>query len=90
MRRPLPVRRPLAVALATVAEERAVAGYTVAGYSGMTGVIDALRGGTYVAAPGRVRCVEARVVTDAAAYGRLDSGRRSTVARLRLRGRGGA
>jgi pimeloyl-ACP methyl ester carboxylesterase len=78
-----PVRRAVRVALATLADER-----TAAAYSGMTGAIDALRGGTYVVAPNRVRFVGARVVTDAAAYGTLEIGRRSTRARLRLRGRG--
>jgi hypothetical protein len=78
-----PVRRAVRVALATLADER-----TAAAYSGMTGVIDALRGGTYVVAPNRVRFVGARVVTDAAASGTLEIGRRSTHAQLRLRGRG--
>jgi pimeloyl-ACP methyl ester carboxylesterase len=78
-----PVRRAVRVALATLADER-----TAADYSGMTGVIDALRGGTYVVAPNQVRFVGARVVTDAAASGTLEIGRRSTRARLGLRGRG--
>jgi pimeloyl-ACP methyl ester carboxylesterase len=78
-----PVRRAVRVALATLADER-----TAAAYSGMTGVIDALRGGTYMVAPNRVRFVGARVVTDAAASGRLETGRRSSDARLRLRGPG--
>jgi pimeloyl-ACP methyl ester carboxylesterase len=78
-----PVRRAVRVALATLADER-----TAAAYSGMTGVIDALRGGTYVVTPNRVRFVRARVVSDAAASGSLEIGRRSSVARLRLRGRG--
>jgi hypothetical protein len=77
------VRRAILVALATLADER-----TAAAYSGMTGVIDALRGGTYVVAPDRVRFVGARVVTDATASGTLEIGPRSTRARLRLRGRG--
>jgi pimeloyl-ACP methyl ester carboxylesterase len=78
-----PVRRAVLVALATLADER-----TAADYSGMTGVIDALRGGTYVVEPDRVRFVGARVVTDATASGTLEIGPRSTRARLRLRGRG--
>jgi hypothetical protein len=78
-----PVRRAVRVALATLADER-----TAADYSGMTGVIDALRGGTYVVAPDRVRFVGARVVTDAAASGTLKIGGGSTRAQLRLRGRG--
>jgi hypothetical protein len=59
-----PVRRAVLVALATLADER-----TAADYSGMTGVIDALRGGTYVVEPDRVRFVGALVVTDATASG---------------------
>jgi pimeloyl-ACP methyl ester carboxylesterase len=78
-----PVRRAVAVALATLADER-----TAAAYSGMTGTIDALRGGTYVVAANRVRFVAARVVSDATANGTLAIGRRSTRARLRLRGPG--
>ena len=76
----VPVRRAVAVALATLADERAVADY-----SGMTGVIDALRGGTYLVAPNRVRFVAARVVTDATVSGTLEIGRRATRARLQLR-----
>ena len=71
------------MALATLADER-----TAAAFSGMTGVIDALRGATYVVAPNRVRFVRARVVSDAAASVTLEIGRRSTRALLRLRGRG--
>ena len=78
-----PVRRAVRVALATLADER-----TVAAYSDMTGTIDALRGGTYVVAPKRVRFDRARVVTDAATDGTLVLGRRSSRARLALRGRG--
>jgi hypothetical protein len=54
------VRRAAAVALATLADER-----TIADYSGLEGTLDALRGGTYVVAPDRVRVVGARVVGDA-------------------------
>jgi pimeloyl-ACP methyl ester carboxylesterase len=78
-----PVRRAIRVALATLADER-----TAAAYSGMTGSIDALRGGTYVVAPTRVRFVAARVVIDAAAYGTLETGHGPTRASLRLRGHG--
>ena len=78
-----PVRRAVAVALATLADER-----QIATFSGMTGTLDALRGGTYVVAPGRVRFVGARVVSDAAATGSLEIGPRARNALLRLRGRG--
>ncbi|MGB0091023.1 MAG: hypothetical protein WBP81_00560, partial [Solirubrobacteraceae bacterium] len=44
----------------TLADEQ-----TAAAYSGMTGVIDALRGGTYEVATNRVQFVVPRVVTDA-------------------------
>jgi hypothetical protein len=77
------VRRVVAVALATLVDER-----TAADYSGMTGAIDALRGGTYLVAPNRVRFVGARVVTDATASGTLEVGRRATRARLQLQERG--
>jgi hypothetical protein len=77
----VPVRRAVAIALATLADERGLAAY-----SGMTGTVDALRGGTYVVAPKRVRFVAARVVDDATVDGILELGRRSTEARLRLRG----
>jgi hypothetical protein len=76
------VPRAIRVALATLADER-----RIAAYSGLTGTIDALRGGTYVLGPNQVRFVRARVVTDAAANGTLTIGRRSSRARLRLRGR---
>jgi pimeloyl-ACP methyl ester carboxylesterase len=75
------VRRAIAVAVATVADAR-----TAATYSGMTGRLDALRGGTYVVSEKRVRFAGARVVTDARADGTLELG--SGIARLRLRGRG--
>jgi hypothetical protein len=77
----IPVRRAVAVALATLADARAAADY-----SGITGVIDALRGGTYVVAPNRLRFAAARVVTDATADGTLEIGRGSALARLQLRG----
>jgi pimeloyl-ACP methyl ester carboxylesterase len=79
----LAVRRAVAVALATLADER-----TAATYSGMTGTIDALRGGTYLVAANRVRFIAARVVTDATANGTLEIGRHATRARLLLQGRG--
>ena len=82
VRAPGPVPRAIRVALATLADER-----RIAAYSGLTGTIDALRGGTYVLGPNQVRFVRARVVTDAAANGTLTIGRRSSRARLRLRGR---
>ena len=79
----VPVRRAVAVALATLADER-----TIATYSGMTGTIDALRGGTYVVSQNRVRFVAARVVTDATADGTLQTTHRATRTSLRLHGRG--
>ena len=78
-----PVRRAVAVALATIADERAFADY-----SGLTGTIDALRGGTYVVGSGGVRFMAARVVTDATADGTLRTSGRETLAALRLRGPG--
>ena len=80
---PVPVRRALAVALATLADEQAIAAY-----SGLTGTIDALRGGTYTVSQDRVRFVAARVVSDATADGTLQKSRRGTRARLRLGGPG--
>jgi pimeloyl-ACP methyl ester carboxylesterase len=79
----LPVRRAIAVALATLADERAIAAY-----SGLTGTIDALRGGTYDVGQDRVRFIAARVVTDALADGTLHVRSRDTRASLQLRGRG--
>ena len=79
----MPVRRALAVALATLADEQAIAAY-----SGLTGTIDALRGGTYTVSQDRVRFVAARVVSDATADGTLQKRRRGTRARLRLGGPG--
>jgi pimeloyl-ACP methyl ester carboxylesterase len=81
VRASLPVRRAVAVALATLADEQ-----ELAAYSGLTGTLDALRGGTYVVAANRVRFVAARVVDDAAADGTLQIGRRSNDAQLRLHG----
>jgi hypothetical protein len=80
---PVPVRRALAVALATLADEQAIAAY-----SGLTGTIDALRGGTYTVSQDRIRFVAARVVSDATADGTLQESRRGTRARLRLGGPG--
>jgi pimeloyl-ACP methyl ester carboxylesterase len=77
------VQRAVAVALATLADERAIAAY-----SGLTGTIDALRGGTYAVSQNRVRFVAARVVTDATANGTLQISSRGTRARLGLRGPG--
>jgi hypothetical protein len=77
----LPVRRAVAVALATLADER-----EIVAYSGLTGTIDALRGGTYVVGNNRVRFAAARVVTHATADGTLTISRRGARARLRLRG----
>jgi hypothetical protein len=77
------VRRAVAVALATLADER-----TIAAYSRRTGILDALRGATYVVGQDRVRFVAARVVTDATADGTRQVGPRGTRTTLRLRGPG--
>jgi hypothetical protein len=78
-----PVRRAIAVARATLADERALVAY-----SDLNGTLDALRGGTYVVGQHRVRFVAARVVTDATANGIETTGHRLTRTSLRLRGRG--
>jgi pimeloyl-ACP methyl ester carboxylesterase len=78
-----PVRRALAVALATLADQRAAAGAF-----GELGAVDALRGGTYVRQGHQVRLRAARVVVDARADGLLELRGRAVQARLRLRGRG--
>ena len=75
-----PVRRAINVALATVRD--------AAAFSGATGTVDALRGGTYVIGERSVRFVNARVVTDAVANGTQTIRRRTTRTRLRLRGPG--
>jgi pimeloyl-ACP methyl ester carboxylesterase len=79
----MPVRRAVAVALATLADERALVAY-----SDLSGTLDALRSGTYIVGQDRVRFVAARVVTDATATGTETIGRRVTRTTLRLRGRG--
>ena len=79
----MPVRRAIAVALATLADER-----RIATYSGLTGTLDALRGGTYVVAPSRVRFDRARVVIDAVASGTLEIDGHNRRADLRLHGHG--
>ncbi|MGZ4229592.1 MAG: alpha/beta fold hydrolase, partial [Solirubrobacteraceae bacterium] len=79
----VPVRRAVAVALATLADERALVAY-----SDLSGTLDALRGGTYVVGQDRVRFVGARVVTDATANGTQKNDRGATLARLSLRGHG--
>lgn len=78
-----PVRRAVSVALATLADAR-----TAAALSGMTGRVDALRGGTYVLSQRRVRFVAARVVTDAIVNGTQEIRQRITRTQLRLRGPG--
>jgi pimeloyl-ACP methyl ester carboxylesterase len=78
-----PVRRAVAVALATLADAR-----NAVAYSGMAGPLDALRGGTYVASQDRVRFVDARVVTDATADGTETTSHRVTRTRLTLLGGG--
>src|SRR4051812_45764391 len=83
LRRPS-VRRAVAVLLATLADERAIVAY-----SGLTGTIDALRGGTYVVGQDQaVRFEAARVVTDATANGTQQKSRHGRRARLHLHGRG--
>jgi pimeloyl-ACP methyl ester carboxylesterase len=72
---PGPVRRAVAVALATLADVRATADMAQ-----MLGTAGALRGGSYVMTDRGVRLQAARVVTDAVADG--------TGTRMRLRGRG--
>ena len=79
----VPVRRAVAVALATLADERALVAY-----SDLSGTLDALRGGTYVVGQDRVRFVGARVVTDATANGTQKNDRGATLTRLSLRGHG--
>ena len=81
VRAPARVRRAVAVALATIADAE-----SVAPYAQIIGRFDALRGGGYVVTKGGLRIEGARVVTDAAANGTLNRGRRITRARLRLRG----
>jgi pimeloyl-ACP methyl ester carboxylesterase len=78
-----PVRRAIGVALATLSDA-----HSAAAFSGMTGAIDALRGGTYVVSARSVRFADARVVTDAVANGTQTIGRRTTRTHLRLRGPG--
>jgi pimeloyl-ACP methyl ester carboxylesterase len=79
----VPVRRAVAVALATVADER-----SLVAYSDLNGTLDALRGGTYVVGQDHVRFVAARVVTDATANGTQTTSHRVTRTSLRLLGRG--
>lgn len=74
-----PVRRAVGVALATVADAR-----MAAATSGLTGTLNALRGGTYVIGDGQVRFDGARVVRDAVVDGTQTGAR----ARLRVRGHG--
>ncbi|MEA2246071.1 MAG: hypothetical protein QOH46_600, partial [Solirubrobacteraceae bacterium] len=81
VRAPAPVRRAVAVALATIADAQAVAEFAQ-----IIGRFDALRAGAYVATKRGLRIEGARVVTDAVANGTLKIGRRASRARLRLRG----
>jgi hypothetical protein len=74
-----PMRRAVGVALATLSDER-----MAAATSGLTGTLDALRGGTYEVGDGEVRFAGAHVVRDAVVDGTLQGAR----ARLRVRGRG--
>jgi pimeloyl-ACP methyl ester carboxylesterase len=71
------VRRAVAVALATIADERGAVAY-----AGATGQLDALRGGTYVVRGHRAKFVSARVVVDAWATGAQTT--RGSIARTRL------
>jgi pimeloyl-ACP methyl ester carboxylesterase len=80
---PRQVRLAIGVALATIADAQ-----SLAAYSGMTGRLDALRGGTYVFGPRGVRFLNARVVTDAVANGTQTTQRHVIRTTLRLRGRG--
>jgi hypothetical protein len=77
---PAPVRRAVAVALATIADAQAVAEFA------QIGRFDALRASGYVATKRGLRIKGARVVRDAAADGTLRIRRRGTRTRLRLRG----
>jgi pimeloyl-ACP methyl ester carboxylesterase len=83
VRAPAPVRRAVAVALATIADAQAVAEFAQ-----IIGRFDALRAGDYVATKRGLRIEGARVVRDAAANGTLKTRPRGTRTRLRLRGRG--
>lgn len=78
-----PVRRAVSVALATITDVR-----EYAGYSGLTGAIDALRGGTYAVSPKGVRFAKARVVVDAVTDGTQRASGHAIVAQLRLHGAG--
>lgn len=74
-----PVRRAVAVALATVADIR-----NAVAVSGIDGTLDALRGGTYTVGRGEVEIRGARVVRDAV----VDGMKQGRVARLRMHGAG--
>jgi pimeloyl-ACP methyl ester carboxylesterase len=74
-----PVRRAVAVALATLADART---------ADTLGTLDALRGGTYATSEHHVRFRGARVVSDVTASGLQTIGRHATRTHLRLRGRG--
>jgi pimeloyl-ACP methyl ester carboxylesterase len=78
-----PVRRAINVALATLSDAR-----TAAAFSGGTGTIDALRGGTYVVSERKVRFVDAQVVTDAVANGTQKIHGQTSRSQLRLGGHG--
>lgn len=76
-----PVRRAVAVALATIADAQ-----SVARFAQIVGRFDALRGGHYVATSRGLRFEDARVVADAAANGTLVIRRGGTVTQLHLTG----
>ena len=81
LRAPTPVRRAVAVALATIADAQ-----SVAEYAQIIGRFDALRAGGYVATKRALRIKGARVVTDATANGTLEIRPSGTLTRLRLSG----
>jgi pimeloyl-ACP methyl ester carboxylesterase len=81
VRAPAAVRRVVAVALATVADAKAVTAIAP-----IPVPLSALRGGTYVPTAHGLRFARARVVTDAVASGSQITRSRVTVTRLRLRG----
>jgi hypothetical protein len=81
LRAPTPVRRAVAVALATIADAQ-----SVAEYAQIIGRFDALRAGGYVATKRALRIKGAQVVTDATANGTLEIRPSGTLTRLRLSG----
>ena len=78
---PAVVRRVVAVALATVADAKAVTAIAP-----ISVPLNALRGGTYLPTANGLRFDRTRVVTDAIASGTQTTSSRGTVTRLRLHG----